>query len=431
MKKLSKDFKKLDSALFAVGTKIEILDKLRWPLSIRNKFIRNWNKGQPQLPKIKYPKHSLKEKRKTLTSIVKACNNSDPLSQMLKETAESFHDSLLMIEAIGTKRFCELSLKLYGSPNDTFEDSQITTHRAAQQIIRRVSKFNLENIIPQEEYCIMPEYVAEQIRKRVKQNLKDANIEVKVDPTLISKASAGPNRIRVRSGTCFSEQDINQLIEHELFVHTLTLQNGRAQVFKTLGISSPRTACAQEGLAAFAEFITNSMDIIRLKRISCRAHGIKMGLEGADFIEVFRFFLEQGGQTELESFYSTARIFRGGDVKGGIVFTKDVVYLKGFIQVHRFFLRALQGQNFLYPHYFFSGRMCTSDVEKLEPYFDSGLLKLPAYEPDWIKNRATLLAYLLSSSVMSNLGLNKVQKSKPKSEAKILSPVAEQVWPLL
>lgn len=430
MKTLTKDLKKLDDSLFAVGTKIEILDKLRWPLSVRNNFLSDWSKGKAKLPKIKYPKYSLKEQRRVLINISKACKNTGPISQVLKETAESFHDSLLMIEAIGTKKFGELSLKLYGSPSDTFEDSKITTHRAAQQIIKRVGKFNLENIIPQEEYCIMPEYVAEQISKRVKQNLKGANIEVKVDPTLISKASAGPNRIRVRGGTCFAEYDINQLIEHELFVHTLTLQNGRQQVFKTLGITSPRTACSQEGLAAFAEFITNSMDIIRLKRISCRAHAIQMGLEGADFIEVFRFFLEQG-QTELESFYSTARIFRGGNVRGGVIFTKDVVYLKGFIQVHRFFLRSLQSQNFLYPHYFFSGRMCTTDVEKLEPYFESGLLKMPAYEPDWIKNRATLLAYLLSSSVMSNLGLSKLHKPKPKSEVRTLSPVAEQVWPLL
>ena len=121
----------------------------------------------------------------------------------------------------------------------------------------------------------------------------------------------------------------------------------------------------------------------------------------------FKFFLEQG-QVEDEAYWSTVRVFRGGCVRGDIVFTKDISYLKGFIQVHRFFLRALKDEKFLYPHYFFAGRMCTTDVESLAPFFGTNLLQLPQHEPDWIASRSTLLAFLLSSSVMTNLGLSKI-----------------------
>ena len=60
-----------------------------------------------------------------------------------------------------------------------------------------------------------------------------------------------------------------------------------------------------------------------------------MALDGADFIELFTFFLD-AGQWEEESVKSVQGIFRGGAVKGVVVFTKDAVYLQGLIEVHTF-----------------------------------------------------------------------------------------------
>ncbi|WP_251274471.1 tyrosine/phenylalanine carboxypeptidase domain-containing protein, partial [Enterobacter hormaechei] len=74
-------------------------------------------------------------------------------------------------------------------------------------------------------------------------------------------------------------------------VHSLTALNGREQpVLPSLALSSPRVTATQEGLATFAEQITGSIDIERLKRISLRTEAIAMAREGADFIEVFRYF---------------------------------------------------------------------------------------------------------------------------------------------
>ena len=76
------------------------------------------------------------------------------------------------------------------------------------------------------------------------------------------------------------------------------------------------------------------MDLSRLRRLALRIIAVKHVIEGADFVEVFRFFL-RAGQSEDESARSAARVFRGGDPHGGIAFTKDVVYLHGLIGVHR------------------------------------------------------------------------------------------------
>jgi uncharacterized protein (TIGR02421 family) len=190
-------------------------------------------------------------------------------------------------------------------------------------------------------------------------------------------------------------------------VHILTIQNGRKQPYKCLGLNSPRTTCTQEGLAVFAEFITSSIDISRLHRISARVKAIQMAIDGANFIEIFKFFLDQE-QNEFEAYNSAARIFRGGDVNGGVVFTKDLTYLKGFVEVHHFFLDAMQDENYLYPNYLFAGRMTTDDVSNLSALFESDNLKMPYYQPDWIKSRSTLLAFLVSSNVMNSLGMSKI-----------------------
>ena len=78
----------------------------------------------------------------------------------------------------------------------------------------------------------------------------------------------------------------------------------------SLALSSPRITATQEGLATFAEQITGSIDIERMKRISLRIEAVAMALDGADFIEVFRYFLD-AGQSRSDSFTSAQRVFRG------------------------------------------------------------------------------------------------------------------------
>ena len=139
-------------------------------------------------------------------------------------------------------------------------------------------------------------------------------IEVELDPDLIAKAAAGATRIRLRHGAAFSDYDRHQLLQHEAFVHSLTALNGREQPhLQSLALSSPRTTATQEGLATFAEQITGSIDIERMKRISLRIEAVAMALDGADFIEVFRFFLDagqtDGGQLRL----GAARVPRRAD----------------------------------------------------------------------------------------------------------------------
>jgi uncharacterized protein (TIGR02421 family) len=226
-------------------------------------------------------------------------------------------------------------------------------------------------------------------------------VTVELDPNLIAKAAAGPTRIRVRAGASFSEYDRHQLLEHEAFVHSLTALNGRAQPnLKSLALNSPRITATQEGLATFAELMSGAIDIGRMKRISLRIIAIDKALAGADFIDVFHFFLE-AGQNDADSFTSAMRVFRGAPTTGGAAFTKDAVYLHGLLSVHTFFRWALKNQKLKLCRSLFAGKMTLHDVLALEPFFDSGYIAAPAYIPPWVQ-RANGLAGTLAFSLFAN-----------------------------
>jgi hypothetical protein len=163
----------------------------------------------------------------------------------------------------------------------------------------------------------------------------------------------------------------------------------------------------QEGLATFAEIITGAIDISRLRRIALRVVMVKHALDGADFIEVFRGFLD-AGQNEIESYRSAARVSRGGDVRGGVCFTKDGAYLEGVMLIHVFIRKVLQeGRADLLPM-LFAGRLTTADVITLAPFRASGLIAPPRYVPPWARDPQRVLSIMAFSAATQRLRLDRL-----------------------
>jgi len=103
------------------------------------------------------------------------------------------------------------------------------------------------------------------------------------------------------------------------------------------------------------------------------------------------------------------RVFRGGDGRGGVVFTKDVVYLQGLIYAHTFLRKAIQADKPEYASYLFAGRLTLGDVIALEPFFRSGFIAPPAHQPRWVANRRALAAYLLYSVFANTISLGAIR----------------------
>lgn len=398
----------LDRRLVAHAQSIRILTTLAWPESVYEEFMQGWKAGNPKLPRVDYPTGLHEKQVIALHDLMRQCDRSHPLGNYIYLTAASYATAAKMLDNVGRPAFTELSGELYGRPTDVLNPGGLTHLDAADHFIDMTYDFIAAAAVPVATFRLSAEKVAAALFDQLEPFFHRHKIRIEVDPSLASRATAGAQRIRIRDGTRFSTMDVDQLINHEGFVHMLTALNGRSQPhLPSMGLGAPRTTGTQEGLATFAELISSAIDLNRLRRIALRTRAVQMGMDGADFLQVFRYFLE-AGQDERESFQSTARIFRGGDPKGRIVFTKDIVYLQGLISVHTFLRKAAQSNKFQYAEHLFAGRLTLGDVIALEPFVESGFIAPPLYEPPWLENRSSLAAYLCYSVFANKIHLGLV-----------------------
>ncbi len=390
----------IDGAIVRAAKSIKILSALSWAPQVQSDFLQDLERGQPGLPQVSYERRDLSAERQALTGAMAGLDAQDPMEGYLRATAESYIHAIDLIDAAGTPRMQPFADAIYATPGDALSGGVDNLH-AAEHFLSVSESYERQNINNEPDYCLGAQVLRADLEQRLAEVFPPGTVEVVVDKSLASKAAAGATRIRLRDGTCFSEYDIEQLLQHEAFVHSLTALNGRAQPhFKTLSLGAPRTTGPQEGLATFSELVTGAIDIRRTERIALRVIGVDMALKGADFIEVFRFF--QGHrQNAMESFSSAMRVFRGAPLTGGCAFTKDVVYLHGLMEVHTFFRWALLHEKLALTRYFFAGRMTIDDAVRLAPLFDAGILAGPRYLPPWL-TRTNGLAGYLAFSVFAN-----------------------------
>ena len=390
----------LDARMAKAARAIRLLSLVSWPASEQQSFFADLDRGNARLPAHQYPRHDFSDARREFEAIIAAADPAHPLGIYLIESARSWAVAAELLENLGTSRVTDLSVVLFGKPDHTLPGGA-TTRQAANHFIAIANELDRELLDPSEQVAISATSLAMQLQASLDDYFDARVITVELDPDLIAKAAAGPNRIRLRAGAAFSDYDRHQLLQHEAFVHSLTALNGQQQmVLPSMALSSPRTTATQEGLAVFAEQITGSIDIERMKRVSLRIEAVAMALEGADFLQVFRYF-EDAGQDRVESFTSAQRVFRGVPTTGGSAFTKDTVYLRGLIGVHTFFRWALKHRKLRLCRMLFAGKMTLADVQRFEPLFDSGDLLPPRWLPEWVA-RANGLAGMLAFSLFAN-----------------------------
>jgi uncharacterized protein (TIGR02421 family) len=391
----------LDKRLIAAVRGIRILDMVSWPAPIQERFLADWRVGKIWMPKIEYVREDWTGVRLELDQIDKELDNNHPLGRYLHRTTESWRVATLMLDAIGTPEVTTHSARLYGRPGGQLPGDGPTNLEAAQHFINLADELDQELRVYEPSFVLSAEQVQQELQTQIDQFMGPGQVTVELDPNLISKAAAGPTRLRLRTNTGFSEYDRNQLLMHEFFVHSVTGLNGREQpVLGSLARGSPRTTATQEGLATLSEMMSGSMDIERMKRISLRIIAIDRALKGADFIEIFRFFIDEG-QSDVDSFTSAQRIFRGVPTGGGSAFTKDTVYLHGLLSVHTFFRWCLRNRKLGLARQLFAGKMALEDVFNFESSYATGTIVPPRYLPPWIQ-RANGLAGMLAFSLFAN-----------------------------
>jgi uncharacterized protein (TIGR02421 family) len=352
---------------------ITILGATNWPDSAKQEFLVNLEKGNLLRPKFEYPKRDFSEKKGVLQGIINEVGSmGHPATDLIKRNAESYLSALVMLENLGTPTVTEISKDLYGSPYDVIPGYKYTSLQAARYFLEVCGTFKSEEV---EAFQDTREFNAPQLKIYLESRMRHVfgTKEIKVDlvPNLASKASVSSSRVKLRESAIFKEYEARQLLHHEVFTHALTSINGAMQPFMPcIQFNAPRITATQEGLAQFSELITGSIHLLRLKRIALRIIALDMAFNGADFIDLFKFFKKQGDSDE-ESYLSAMRILRGGKPEGGVIFMKDGVYIKGMLEVYSFFIKSMKENNLEKMKIFFAGKMTTSDVEDMNSMADN------------------------------------------------------------
>jgi uncharacterized protein (TIGR02421 family) len=258
------------------------------------------------------------------------------------------------------------------------------------------------------ETCILASTLAERMRQATQEMFGEEAPEISIVDDLSANALASSERVRIRRQACFSDKDIEQLVHHEIYIHVATILNGKTPGnLSLLALAHPGSTKTQEGLAVFAEFISGTLDLDRMRRLADRVIAIQMAIDGADFIEVYRFFMEKTDNPD-QSFENARRVFRGGVVSGGAPFTKDIVYLDGLLRVHNFMRAAVNAGRADCLHLLFAGRLDIEDLPVLSYLRNLNLCRKPRFLPPWAKDLRFLLCYLSYSSFLNSVDMSRV-----------------------
>jgi uncharacterized protein (TIGR02421 family) len=394
--------RKAASLLYQASRPIRILKTIGWPSVVKEEFFA---KNAQELPQVTYtpidPTPTIEAVREARRLIVPV----DPIDQWLERQADSLEQAARMLSVVGDNAFFEYSRQLYGEPTTPLRYYPITPLELSQTICDTIDQLNsIQMDIATPEYHTAEE-VAGDIEKAVQKHFGEGAPKVELVDKLSANALATSSTINIRRDARFTDRDASQLLNHEAYIHVATSLNGKAQTdLPILAAGHPGTTRTQEGLAVYAEIISGSMELDRLRRLADRVFAIQMAVEGADFLEVYRYFLERVGDGD-QAFENARRVFRGGVIAGGSPFTKDVVYLFGLLGVSnaiRAFFAAGRSDCL---RLLFCGKLDIMDIPALCQLYEMGLCQSPRYLPPWVSDPRYLLALLTYSTFMNKMNM--------------------------
>ncbi|HVV68810.1 MAG TPA: flavohemoglobin expression-modulating QEGLA motif protein [Gammaproteobacteria bacterium] len=396
---------------------IRILNSLKWPAEVQAQFFEKKCRELPQVTEATYQKNALqfepKEKKEEFYAIERDIRRQlgqfSGVANVMLRICREYREVIRLIEARGTLEFTKISQELYGSSQDAFYAGAPTLRDLAESVTATLSRIKIQEIDPQEEKCYTSEQAVQILGERLAQYFgdDDRQIHVKLSDDIVADASAGAEYIKLRKDALFSERDLRAYEVHEGWVHIGTTLNGLAQPVCTfLSKGPPSSTINQEGLAIIMEIFTFSSYPHRVRRLTQRVSAIDMAERGADFLDVFRYYCEEGLK-EDESYNAAVRVFRGCLPNAG-PFTKDLSYSKGFVLIYNYIRLAIKNGLQSRIPLLFLGKTTLEDLHVLADLQEEGIVTPPKYLPPQFKDLAALTAWMVYSLFLNRLSLDQL-----------------------
>jgi uncharacterized protein (TIGR02421 family) len=391
--------------LHDVAKPMRVLSALAWPAELREEFLAG---GADKLPE---PTYTMVDPTSVLDGVAAARRLLRPgnvVDDWLDREATSIESTALMLSSLGTPAFHAYSRRLYGVPSEPLRYDPATPLELAEKVESSLEDLKAASLIQPVLRTRTGEEVAAFITDAVNDHFGDAAPEVLLVDELSANAVASTSRIKIRRDAKFTAKDSAQLLNHEAFIHVATGLNGRAQSdIPILALGHPGTTRTQEGLAVYSEYVSGTLGMDRLRRLADRIVATQLVIDGADFIELYRWFLDRSPDPE-QAFESTRRIFRGAPITGGAPFTKDCSYLSGYLSVATFIRAAFRAGRADTLGLLFSGKLDLFAIPALGELRSQGLVQRAKFLPPWASDPGWVLAHLTLNTFMADIDLSAV-----------------------
>lgn len=387
--------RRISDSILQAQRPIRVLRSINWGPRVHERFFR---KNARELPSPVYSPLGFepREKAKELRALRRGIRGHNPVEELLRKKCDEFAQVAEMLAHRGTKRFYEISRRVYGDPRDRFPDQPVDNLAIARLWASRPRARD-------EELTFSAQDAAKKVSE-ICNPLLGGHLKVAVTSRLTANAAAGATRISLRKGARFSERQVRALAHHEGLWHVLTSVNGlRQPVLTVLGVGLPRHLESQEGTGIVAEYLTGNISDERYIELGERTIAVDMAARGADFLEVYRYLLARFPPERAAQM--SERVFRGGVVKGGAPFTKDAVYQRGYCRTWNFLRTALEQRDVDLVRAFIAGKMSIDDAALVRDLIEEGLCVGPVYLPEWFIDIDRLNAVVTHSVTMSRFSM--------------------------
>ncbi|MCQ4346654.1 flavohemoglobin expression-modulating QEGLA motif protein [Pseudomonas stutzeri] len=408
----------LSDRLVEAQTPIRVLDAIKWDDGIREGFLKARGQKLPAVDRGYYqsrplafdPDDKKQQFQQIERDITRQLGQFSPVGQIMRRMCKEYRMVIRMLEARGTPDFGLISQELYGSASDAFHAGDPTLADLGVMFSTYLDNIAGRSDLKDEPKTLNASQAVELLQGQLNGVFGDDEAVVRVFESdgILADAAAGADYIKIRADAMFNQRDIRALAVHEGLVHVGTTLNGLNQPICTfLAKGPPSSTITQEGLAILMEVIAFASYPTRLRKLTNRTRAIHMAEDGADFLQIFQFYRDQGYMAE-ESYSNAIRVFRGS-TPDGLPFTKDLSYLKGFILIYNYIQLAVRKGKLEQIPLLFCGKATLEDMRTLRQLVDEGLVVPPKYLPPQFSDLNALSAWMCFSNFLNHLSLDRVE----------------------
>ncbi len=303
-----------------------------------------------------------------------------PLDQINDITLKHLYSSIVeesvkkieLLESINTPNFLYNSIRIFGRPDEM--------DLANAKYLLHLAPFE------DEDEMISSEESVEMIKEIVKSYGLKCTVKTSKNISANAMVLNTSRTVLLKAGEIFSKRYAEALGHHEAGIHILTTINASKEPLKILHSGTPNNTKSQEGLAVLNEYLSGNLTLDRLRELAIRVIAVDLAVRGRDFRTIFEKLQSDYNISSDKSFQITTRVLRGGG------FTKDALYLKGFIELLKKYRKGDSLEALLI------GKTSVEYIETLNELITRGVLKSPVHTPETLFKKVEsdkILDYIL------------------------------------